>query len=110
MFGYIVTYLGGIITGVSLLYANKRSVQTALNTQQRRHDQEIRRLSTDNYALRQELDTVTRNRDCADAYRRGRHDGRNEPVADAERFAQNFDGHRGTVEFRNTTRAQQTTK
>lgn len=108
MFGYIVTYLGGIITGVTLLYANRRSIDAALVKQEKMYGAEIDRLNWENAKLRTDLDAFVRNRDCSDAYHRGKRDGRNDPVTDAERFAQNFEGHRGTVEFRNTARPQQT--
>lgn len=106
MFGYIVTYLGGIITGVTILYANRRSIDAALAKQEKTYCAEIDRLNRENAKLRCDLDAFVRNRDCSDAYRRGRQEGRNDPVTEAERFAQNFANHRGTVEFR-ATRAQQ---
>lgn len=106
MFGYIVTYLGGIITGVTLLFANRRSIDAALAKQEKAYGVEIDRLNRENAGLRRDLDAFVRNRDCSDAYRRGKQDGRNDPVTEAERFAQNFADHRGTVEFR-APRAQQ---
>lgn len=106
MFGYIVTYLGGIITGVTLLCANRRSVDAALAKQDKRYRAEVERLNRENAKLRSDIDAFVRNRDCSDAYHRGKRDGRNDPVTDAERFAQNFEARRGMVQFRNTARAQ----
>lgn len=105
MFGYIATYLAGIFTGAALIYANKRSVQTALANQRKRHEADMQRMIRENANLRQEIDSMTRSHDCADAYRRGKRDGRNDPATNAERFAKTFEGRQGSVQFRDCSRS-----
>lgn len=100
MFGYIAAYVAGIFTGAALIYANKRSVQAALANQRKRYDTDMQRMIRENASLRQEVDSLTRSHDCADAYRRGKRDGRNDPVSNAERFAQIFESRQGNIQFR----------
>ena len=105
MFGYIAAYVAGIFTGAALIYANKRSVQAALTNQRKRQDADMQRMMRENASLRQEVDSLTRSHDCADAYRRGKRDGRNDPVSNAEKFAKNFEGRQGSVQFRDCSKS-----
>jgi hypothetical protein len=101
MFGYIAAYVGGIVTGATLIWLNRRTVQIALDRQRRRMSADLQRTMQENAQLRQELDAMARSTECADAYRRGKNDGRHDPATSAERFAKSWEGR--NVQFRNRT-------
>lgn len=87
-------YAAGVLTGVALMIANRYSVRKAVENERSRSDQ----LREENRRMRDELMNFTHASDCRDAYRRGRQEGREDPVTKAEQFARQFEGRR--VEFR----------
>lgn len=87
-------YAAGVLTGIALMAYNRHSVQKAVDNERARSEQ----LRRENQMLREDLASLNRASDCRDAYRRGRQEGREDPVSNAERFARNFEGRK--VEFR----------
>ena len=57
---------------------------------------------TEKNNLQHEVYEVKFKAECNRAYRKGYHDGRRDPLSDAEKLADTFKGHR--VEIRNTTK------
>jgi len=102
MFGHIVTYIGGIATGIALLAINRRSVEAAVAQHRNRSDAEIRRLREENTQLRGERDYYVQEKVRETSYRDGFNYGRQNPMSEAEQFAQQFAGK--NVSFRNTSR------
>lgn len=87
-------YAAGVVTGFALMIANRYSVKKAVELERSRSDQ----LREENRRMRDELVNFTHASDCRDAYRRGRQEGREDPVNEAERFARQWEGKR--VQFR----------
>jgi hypothetical protein len=87
-------YAAGVVTGFALMIANRYSVKKAVELERSRNDQ----LREENRRMRDELVNFTHASDCRDAYRRGRQEGREDPVNQAERFARQWEGKR--VQFR----------
>lgn len=87
-------YAAGVLTGFALMIANRWSVKKAVEHERSRSDS----LREENRRMREELINFTHASDCRDAYRRGRQEGREDPVTQAERFARSFEGRK--VEFR----------
>lgn len=83
----VVIYAAGVLTGVSLMVLHYREVAKAVNAERLKYQGRIR-----------ELETERMTADCADAYRRGRNDGKYSPATAAERFAKTFENRR--VQFR----------
>lgn len=103
MNGYVLAYIGGILTGAGLLFANHKSIETALKKSESKHQKELGQLRTENAQLRRNYDDLERSMDCTDAFRRGRQAGRNDPATEAERFARTFEGRRN-VQFKDTSK------
>lgn len=87
-------YAAGVLTGAALMAANRWSIKKAVEIERSRGE-EIRR---ENHRMRDELMNLTHASDCRDAYRRGRQEGREDPMTNAERFARNFEGRK--VQFK----------
>jgi hypothetical protein len=87
-------FFAGVLTGAALMIANRLSVQKAVDAERARAEH----LRSENRKMQEELMTINHASDCRDAYRRGRREGREDPVSNAERFARNFEGRR--VQFR----------
>lgn len=102
MFGHIVTYVGGIATGIALLAINRRSVEAAVAQNRNRSDAEIRRLREENNQLRGERDFYVQEKVRETSYRAGYDCGRENPLSEAEKFAKQFAGK--NVTFRNTSK------
>ena len=83
----VVIYVVGVLTGAGLMLLHHREVAKAVNTERAKYQSRLI-----------ELETERRTADCADAYRRGRHDGRYSPATAAERFAKTFEDRR--VQFK----------
>lgn len=83
----VIIYVAGLLTGAGLIMLHYREVTKAVNAEKTKL---LRRI--------QELETERRTADCADAYRRGKNDGRYSPATAAERFAKTFENRR--VQFR----------
>lgn len=90
----VLIYAAGVLTGAALMIANRYSVRKAVDIERSRSDA----LREENRRMRDELMNLTRASDCRDAYRRGKREGREDPMSQAERFARNFEGRK--VEFR----------
>ena len=80
-------YVAGVLTGAGLMILHYREVVKAVNVERAKYQNRLR-----------ELETERMTADCADAYRRGRNDGRYSPATAAERFAKTFEDRR--VQFR----------
>lgn len=83
----VVIYVVGVLTGAGLMVLHYREVAKAVNAERAKYQSRLR-----------ELETERRTADCADAYRRGRNDGKYSPATAAERFAKTFEDRR--VQFR----------
>ena len=94
MIEFIIGLAVGTSAGVGVMVWHTRGVEKAVSKVRTTKDAEIRQLRELNLQLRMDSDTVERSRDCADAYRRGRQDGRSDPMTDAERFAKTFERRR----------------
>ncbi len=84
----------GLITGIAVMVLNRYSVKKAVEAERNRSDG----LREENRRMRDELMNLNHASDCRDAYRRGKQEGREDPMTQAERFARNFEGRK--VEFR----------
>jgi len=76
-------YIAGVLTGAGVMILHNREVVKAVNAERAKYQKRI-----------QDLETERRTTDCADAYRRGRNDGRYSPATAAERFAKTFEDKR----------------
>ena len=76
-------YATGVITGAGLMVLHYQEIAKAVNAERAKYQNRLR-----------ELETERRTADCADAYRRGRNDGRYSPATAAERFAKTFENRR----------------
>lgn len=85
-------YAAGVVTGFALMIANRWSVKKAVEHERSRSDA----LREENRRMRDELMSFTHASDCRDAYHRGRQDGRDDPMNQAERFARQWEGRRVT--------------
>lgn len=83
----VVIYVAGVLTGAGLMMLHYREVAKAVNAERAKYQSRLR-----------ELETERRAADCADAYRRGRNDGKYNPATAAERFAKTFEDRR--VQFK----------
>lgn len=83
----VVVYVAGVLTGAGLMVLHYREVVKAVNAERAKYQSRLR-----------ELETERMTANCADAYRRGRNDGKYSPATAAERFAKTFEDRR--VQFR----------
>lgn len=83
----VIIYVAGVLTGAGLIMLHHREVVKAVNVERAKYQNRLR-----------ELETERMTADCADAYRRGRNDGKYSPATAAERFAKTFEGRR--VQFK----------
>lgn len=83
----VIIYVAGVLTGAGMVVLHYREVAKAVNTERVKYQSRLR-----------ELETERMTADCADAYRRGRNDGKYNPATAAERFAKTFENRR--VQFR----------
>ncbi len=88
MLGYILTYAGGIVTGLALVWLNKKSVEKAVDRYKKNYEKERQKLLDENVHVRDQLIRMTGN----DAYRQGYEQGRLDPYDEAERFARAMSG------------------
>ena len=79
----VIVYIAGALTGAGLMVLHYREVAKAVNAERAKYQNRLR-----------ELETERRTADCADAYRRGKNDGRYSPATAAERFARTFEDRR----------------
>ena len=80
----------GAAVGAGIVLVIMRCVKVAVNRERDRADA----LREENMRLRNENNNLISARDCADAYRKGRQEGREDPMTRAEKFARNFEGRR----------------
>lgn len=83
----IALYMAGVLTGAGIMVLHHREVDRAVNAERIKYQSRLR-----------ELETERMTADCADAYRRGKNDGKYNPVTAAERFAKTFENRR--VQFK----------
>lgn len=83
----VVIYVAGVLTGAGLMLLHHREVAKAVNAERAKYQNRLK-----------ELEAERRTADCADAYRRGKNDGKYSPATAAERFAKTFENRR--VQFR----------
>lgn len=79
----VLIYIAGVVTGAGLMILHNREVIKAVNAERAKYQNRLR-----------ELETERMTANCADAYRRGKNDGRYSPATAAERFAKTFEGRR----------------
>lgn len=88
MFGYIMAYVGGVATGVTLIYLNRKSVEKAVSECKKNFEKERQKLLDENKRTNEMLF-----RQCNDeAFRQGFEQGRLDPYDEAERFARAISG------------------
>lgn len=75
MFGYIAAYVGGIVTGVALIYINKRCIDKALAKQQKRYDAQIARKDNEISRLKDDYNAIERSLEARDYRAKGRAEG-----------------------------------
>ena len=106
MFGYIMAYLGGIATGVTLIWMNRRSVQMAVDECKKNYDKERQRLVEDNKRVHERLYKQSHD----EAFRQGYEQGRLDPYDEAERFARTITGGTQNLAFRSRATAHDSEK
>ena len=94
-------FAGGVAVGVLAMLYHTWSVRRAVEKERQRVD----RLHEENRRLQVEMRDLISARDCADAFRRGKERGRNDPTTEAERFARNFEGRRASFRGERSTAA-----
>lgn len=104
MFGYIAAYVGGIATGIFLIWMNRRSVETALAKQQKRYDAQIARKDSEISRLKEDYSAVERSLEARDIRAKGRAEGidQGKRMSAVEQFSHTLDRH--NVQFRETTK------
>lgn len=80
----------GAAVGAGVVLLITRCVKVAVDKERSRADG----LREENIRLRTENHNLISARDCADAYRKGKREGRADPMDQAERFARNFEKRR----------------
>ena len=98
MLNFMVGLVVGAAGGVSVMVWHTKGIEKAVSKLRSTKDAEIRHLRETNAQLRADSDVIQQSRDCADAFRRGKEVGRNNPMSSAERFAKTFEGR--NVQFR----------
>ena len=98
----ILLYVAGVVSGISALALHIRDVQKAVSGVERRKDAELTKLRAAYERLQEDAGLMQQASDCADAYRKGRAQGRAHPMSEAERFARTFEGKKAT--FVDTTK------
>lgn len=83
----IALFVAGALTGAGLMLLHYCGVIKAVDAERAKYQNRLK-----------ELEIERRTADCADAYRRGKNDGRFSPATNAERFAKTFEDRR--VHFR----------
>ena len=104
MFGYIAAYVGGIATGVALIYINKRCIDKALTKQQKRYDAQIARKDNEISRLKDDYNAIERSLEARDYRAKGRAEGidQGKRMSAVEQFSHTLD--RRNVQFRETTK------
>lgn len=93
--GGILLFAAGLVTGAGTLTLHNREVQRAVRVVEARKNSEIAKLRSAYTQLQEDADIRERAGDCADAFRRGKREGRSRPpLSDAEQFARTFEGRR----------------
>lgn len=80
----------GALVGAGVVLLITRCVKVAVEKERTRADG----LREENLRLRAENNSLISARDCADAYRKGKREGREDPMTHAERFARTFENRR----------------
>ena len=93
----VIGFVAGTVMGAGVMVWHSKGIEKAVAKLRGEKDSEIKRLRESNAQLRADRNVIEQTRDCADAYRRGRQDGRADPMTRAERFAKTFEGRK--VEF-----------
>ena len=91
MLNFMIGLVVGAAGGVGVMFWHTKGIENAVGKLRNAKNTEIRRLREENSQLQQA-------HDCADAFRRGKEIGRNDPTTRAERFAKTFEGR--NVQFR----------
>ena len=92
--GGILLFAAGVIVGAGALTLHNMAVKRAVYSVIAKKNSEIARLRNACSRLRENAGIMQQASDCADAFRRGRSEGRAHPMSDAERFARTFEGRR----------------
>lgn len=100
--GGVLLYTAGLVTGAGAIILHQREVRRAVTAVRQQKNTEIAKLRTAYERLQEDAGVMQQASDCADAYRKGRSDGRLHPMSDAERFAHTLEGRR--VHYVDTTK------
>jgi hypothetical protein len=76
-------YIAGVLTGAGLVILHDFELRKAVNAERSKYQKRL-----------QDLETERRTADCADAYRRGKIEGKYSPATAAEKFAKTFEDKR----------------
>ena len=83
-------FILGAAVGAGVVILITRCVKVAVDKERSRAEN----LREENLRLRAENNSLISARDCADAYRKGKREGREDPMSNAERFARTFENRR----------------
>ena len=83
-------FLLGAVVGAGVVLLITRCVKVGVERERKRAE----KLRDENMRLRAERDNLISARECAEAYRKGKREGREDPMSNAERFARNFENRR----------------
>lgn len=75
MFGYVMTYIFGLASGIALMVVNRASIDSAVAKAKKELNMKIRELETMNKELTREYDGVRGKRDRDEGYTAGYDDG-----------------------------------
>lgn len=102
--GGILLFVAGFVIGAGLIILHNYEVRKAVNAVRAQKNTEYAKLRREYKRMQEEADIMQQASDCADAYRKGRTDGRAHPMSGAERFARTFEGK--NARFVDTTRRE----
>ena len=80
----------GAVIGAGVVLLITRCVKVAVDRERSRADN----LREENMRLRAENNNLISARECEDAYRKGKREGRKDPMTHAEQFARTFENRR----------------
>lgn len=93
-FMVILPFAAGVILGASVLAWHYWSVRHEVERIKSQADKKLAKLQAAYNELQENAGAFQQASDCADAFRRGKSAGRADPMTQAERFAQTFEGKR----------------
>lgn len=101
MFGFVMTYIFGVATGMALILINKYNVDKAVRAAEEKADKKLREKDNELHDLREKCNRLKRDMGWDDGYQQGLEDGirRGKNMSEGEKLedALSRGGHRKTT-------------